>query len=62
MEKQCFRELAQSRIRGLLNDPNKLDINIKLYDEILGKYLGKMIRDEIDIDTAITCINEELKK
>lgn len=52
---------AQSRIRGLLNDPNKLDINIKLYDEILGKYLGKMIRDEIDIDTAIACINKELK-
>lgn len=51
---------AQSRIRGLLNDTKILDINIKLYDEILGKYLGKMIRDEIDIETAINCINEEL--
>lgn len=51
---------AKSRIRGLLNDSKSLDINIKLYDEILGKYLGKMIRDEIDIETAITYINEDL--
>jgi multiple sugar transport system substrate-binding protein len=50
-----------SRVRGLLNNPNKLNINIKLYDDILGKYLGKIIRDEIDIDKAIDCINEELK-
>ncbi|WP_286906563.1 extracellular solute-binding protein [Clostridium sp. UBA1652] len=57
---KVLESYAQSKIRGLLKGYDKLNINIKLYDEILGKYLGKIVRDEINIDEAIKIMGDEI--